>query len=41
MAGDFNITRFMEEMSGKGRLTRGMRRFSNVIEDLKLRYLPL
>ena len=41
VAGDFNITRFSEERSGEGRLTGGMRRFSNVIEDLELRDLPL
>ena len=41
MAGDFNITKFSEERSGEGRLTGGMRRFSNVIEDLELRDLPL
>ena len=41
MAGDFNIIKFSEKRSGEGRLTRGMRRFSNVIEDLELRDLPL
>ena len=41
VAGDFNITRYTEERSGKGRLTGGMRRFLNVIEDLELRDLLL
>ena len=40
VAGDFNITSFSEERSGEGRLTGGMRRFSNVIEHLELRDLP-
>ena len=35
------LTKFSEERIGEGRLTRGMRRFSNVIEDLELRDLPL
>ena len=35
------LTKFSEERSGEGRLTGGMRRFSNVIEDLELRDLPL
>ena len=41
VARDFNITRFIKEMSWGSKLTRGMRRFSNVIEDLELRDLPL
>ena len=41
MAGDFNITRFTEERCGGSRLTWRMRRFSDVIEDLELRNLPL
>ena len=41
VAGDFNITRFIEERSGGSRQTGGMRRFSDVIEDLELRDLPL
>ena len=41
VAGDFNITKFNEERSGGSKLTRRMRRFSDVIEDLELRDLPL
>ena len=41
VAGDFNVTRFTKGRSGGGRLTRGMRRFLDVIEDLELRDLPL
>ena len=41
VAGDFNTTRFPVEHSGGGRLNAGMRRFSEVIEELDLRDLPL
>lgn len=41
MSGDFNVVRFLVESSRRGRLTYSMRRFSEVIEDLELRDLPL
>ena len=37
----FNVIRFLEECSKGGRLNYAMRRFSEVIEDLELRDLPL
>ena len=40
MVGDFNVTRFLEEKSGEGRLNVGMRRFLDIIE-MNLRDLPL
>ena len=36
MAGDINITRFPKERSGEGRLNAGMRRCSDIIEELSL-----
>ena len=41
VAGDFNVVRFPEENSRRGRLTYSMRRFLEIIEDLELRVLPL
>ncbi|WJZ95377.1 hypothetical protein VitviT2T_014152 [Vitis vinifera] len=41
VAGDFNMIRFPSERSRGGRLTQGMRRFSEVVEELELRDLPL
>ena len=41
MAGDFNVVRFPVESNKGGRLTYSMRIFSEIIEDLELRDLPL
>ena len=41
VASDFNVVRFPVECSRGGKLTYSMRRFSEIIEDLKLRDLPL
>ena len=41
IGGDFNVVKFPSERSREGRLTGSMRRFSKVIEELALRYLPL
>ncbi|RVW39723.1 LINE-1 reverse transcriptase-like [Vitis vinifera] len=41
VAGDFNMIRFPSERSRGGRLTQAMRRFSEVVEKLELRDLPL
>ena len=41
VAGDFNAIRFLEECSKGGSLNSAMRRFSEVLEDLELRDLPL
>ncbi|RVW74361.1 hypothetical protein CK203_056854 [Vitis vinifera] len=41
IAGDFNMIRFPSEHSRGGRLFSAMRRFSEVIEELELRDLPL
>ena len=41
VAEDFNMIRFPSERSRGGRLTQAMRRFSEVIEELELRDLPL
>ena len=41
VAGDFNMIKFLSEYSRGGRLSSAMRRFSEVIEDLELRDLPL
>ena len=41
VAGDFNMIKFPSEHSRGGRLSSAMRRFSEVIEDLELRDLPL
>ena len=41
MAGDLNVVRFPMENSMRGRLTYSMKRFSEIIEDLELRNLPL
>ncbi|RVW30523.1 putative ribonuclease H protein [Vitis vinifera] len=40
-AGDFNMIRFPTERSRGGRLSPSMRRFTEVIEELELRDLPL
>ena len=41
MPGDFNVVRFPVESNKGGRLTYSMRRFSEIIEDLELKNLPL
>ncbi|KAJ9681633.1 hypothetical protein PVL29_017839 [Vitis rotundifolia] len=41
VGGDFNMVRFPEERSRGGGLTAPMRRFSEVVEDLELRDIPL
>ncbi|RVW23505.1 Transposon TX1 uncharacterized 149 kDa protein [Vitis vinifera] len=41
IGGDFNVVRFPSERSREGRLTSSMRRFSEVIEELALKDLPL
>ncbi|RVW53836.1 Trafficking protein particle complex II-specific subunit 120-like [Vitis vinifera] len=41
IGGDFNVVRFPSERSRVGRLTGSMRRFSEVIEELALKDLPL
>ena len=41
VAGDFNVVRFPVESSRGGRLSASMRRFSEIMEDLMLRDLPL
>ena len=41
VAGDFNVILSPEEHSKEGSLNSDMRRFSKVIEDLKLKDLPL
>ncbi|RVX21330.1 hypothetical protein CK203_002101 [Vitis vinifera] len=41
IGGDFNVIRFPSERSRVGRLFRSMRRFSEVIDELALRDLPL
>ena len=41
VAGDFNMIRFPSERSRGGRLSSAMRRFSEVVQDLELRDLPL
>ena len=41
VAGDFNMIRFPSECSKGGHLSPTMRRFSEVVEDLELRDLPL
>ena len=41
VAGDFNMIRFPSERSRGGRLSLTMRRFSEVVEELELRDLPL
>ncbi|KAL6345748.1 hypothetical protein AAG906_017492 [Vitis piasezkii] len=41
VAGDFNMIRFPSERSKRGRLSPTMRRFSEVVEDLELKDLPL
>ena len=41
VAGDFNVVRFPGESSRGGRLSASMRRFSEIMEDLELRDLPL
>ncbi|KAL6332090.1 hypothetical protein AAG906_020771 [Vitis piasezkii] len=39
--GDFNVIRFLGERNSISRLSSAMRRFSEIIEDLELRDLPL
>ena len=39
--GDFNVIRFPSERSREGRISASMRRFSEVIDELALRDLPL
>ena len=41
MGGDFNMVRYPEERSKGGGLSASMRRFTDVVEDLELRYYPL
>ncbi|RVW51067.1 LINE-1 retrotransposable element ORF2 protein [Vitis vinifera] len=41
IGGDFNVVRFLASASRVGRLTGSMRRFSEVIEELALKDLPL
>ena len=41
VAGDFNMIRFPSERSKGGRMSPTMRRFSEVVEELELRDLPL
>ena len=41
VAGEFNVIRFPMECSRGGKLNSTMRRFFEIIEDLKLRDLPL
>ena len=41
VARDFNMIRFLSERSRGGRLSQEMRRFSEVVEELDLRDLPL
>lgn len=41
VGGDFNVVRFPDECGRDGGTTTSMRRFSNVIEDLELRDMPM
>ena len=41
IGGDFNMIRFPDERRRRGRVSPSMRRFSEVINDLDLRDLPL
>ena len=41
VGGDFNAVRFPGERRGGGRVSNSMRRFSEIIEDLGLRDIPL
>ena len=41
IGGDFNVTRFPDERNREGRILSSMRRFSQVIEELELKDLPL
>ncbi|KAL6321189.1 hypothetical protein AAG906_015533 [Vitis piasezkii] len=41
IGGDFNVIRFPSERSREGRLSSSMRRFSEVLDELALRDLPL
>ncbi|RVW28984.1 DNA-repair protein XRCC1 [Vitis vinifera] len=41
IGGDFNVVRFPSERSREGRLTSSMRRFTEVVEELALKDLPL
>ena len=41
LGGDFNVLRFPRERNREGRWTGAMKRFTQVIEDLELKDLPL
>ena len=41
IGGDFNVVRFPSKRSREGRLTSSMRRFTEVVEELALKDLPL
>ena len=41
MGGDFNAILYPEERSKGGRIDNSMRRFSDILNDLSLRDLPL
>ena len=41
IGGDLNVTRFPDERNKEGRILSSMRRFSQVIEELELKDLPL
>ena len=41
LGGDFNIIRFPGERNREGRITRGMITFSQVIDDLEVKDIPL
>ena len=41
IGGDFNVIRFPSERSREGRMFRTMRRFSEAIDELTLRDLPI
>ena len=41
LGGDFNVIRFLGERNSISRLSSAMRRFSEIIEGLELRDLPL
>ena len=41
LGGDFNVLRYSRERNGEERWTRAMRRFSQVLDDLVLKDLPL
>ena len=41
IGGDFNVIRFLGERNKMGRISSSMRRFSQVIDELELKDLPL